>query len=166
MTLGGAKTPISSHKASPRMSRGLLQAIVEALMLARAHPEAIKAAVAAYEAWERTKRPVGRQRKYADTPARRRAYNEQRRKKPVGTGGGPDEARPRYDTGSDSLRYDLRVRLIDASNGNIDPLADIAPIRALLAQGCDLELTAPDSGSRGARAAAPAEELGRAVARR
>src|SRR6516162_514491 len=88
----------------------------------------------------KTKRPVGRQRKYADTPARRRAYNEQRRKKPVGTGGGPDEARPRYDTGSDCLRYDLRVRLIDASNGNIAPLADIAPIRALLAQGCDLKL--------------------------
>jgi hypothetical protein len=59
------------------MSRGLLQAIVEALMVARAHPEAIKAAVAAYEAWGSAKRPVGRQRKYADAAARRRAYNEQ-----------------------------------------------------------------------------------------
>jgi hypothetical protein len=26
-----------------------------------------------------------------------------------------------------SLRYDLRVRLTDASNGNIDPLSDISP---------------------------------------
>jgi hypothetical protein len=33
----------------------------------------------------------------------------------------------------------LRVRLIDASNGNIDALADISPIRALIEQGCDLE---------------------------
>jgi hypothetical protein len=33
----------------------------------------------------------------------------------------------------------LRVRLIDASNGNIDALSDISPIRALIAQGCDLE---------------------------
>jgi glycerol uptake facilitator-like aquaporin len=32
------------------------------------------------------------------------------------------------------------VRLIDASNGNIDALADVSPIRALLDQGCDLEL--------------------------
>jgi hypothetical protein len=31
------------------------------------------------------------------------------------------------------------VRLIDASNGNIDALADISPIRALLEHGCDLE---------------------------
>ena len=45
-------------------------------------------------------------------------------------------SRPRYDTGSEtpdnSLRYDLRVRLIDASNGNIDPLSDISPIRSLI----------------------------------
>jgi hypothetical protein len=33
----------------------------------------------------------------------------------------------------------LRTRLIDASNGNIDALADVAPVRALLDQGCDLE---------------------------
>jgi hypothetical protein len=33
----------------------------------------------------------------------------------------------------------LRVRLIEASHGNIDALADISPIRALLDQGCDLE---------------------------
>jgi hypothetical protein len=34
------------------------------------------------------------------------------------------------------------VRLIDASHGNIDPLADISPIRALIEQGCDLDLDA------------------------
>jgi hypothetical protein len=33
-----------------------------------------------------------------------------------------------------SLRYDLRVRLTDASNGNIDPLSDISPIRSLIEQ--------------------------------
>jgi hypothetical protein len=31
------------------------------------------------------------------------------------------------------------VRLIDASNGNIDALADISPIRGLIEQGRDLE---------------------------
>ena len=34
----------------------------------------------------------------------------------------------------------LRVRLIDASHGNIDPLSAISPIRALVEQGCDLDL--------------------------
>jgi hypothetical protein len=33
----------------------------------------------------------------------------------------------------------IRARLIDASNGNIDALADISPIRALIEQGCDLD---------------------------
>jgi hypothetical protein len=35
---------------------------------------------------------------------------------------------------------DLRVCLIDASNGNVDPQADITPILGLIAQGCDLDL--------------------------
>jgi hypothetical protein len=38
----------------------------------------------------------------------------------------------RYDTGADGRN--LRVRLIDASNGNIDPLSDISPIRSLAAR--------------------------------
>jgi hypothetical protein len=29
---------------------------------------------------------------------------------------------------------------MDASHGNVDALADISPIRALIEQGCDLEL--------------------------
>ena len=51
-------------------------------------------------------------------------------------------ARPRYEIRDETTGADgpnLRVRLIDASNGNIDSLADISPIRALIAQGCDLE---------------------------
>ena len=91
----------------------------------------------AYEAWEVAKRPVGQPRKYADTEARSRAYRE-KRKKPA------PETRPRYEIQDEiparPLRYDLRVRLIDASNGNIDPLSDISPIRSLIEQGCDLEL--------------------------
>jgi hypothetical protein len=56
-----------------------------------------------------------------------------------------DETRdetPRDETRDETTVPDgrsLRVRLIDASNGNIDALSDISPIRALLAQGCDLE---------------------------
>jgi hypothetical protein len=33
----------------------------------------------------------------------------------------------------------LRARLVEAAQHHIDPMADVAPIRALLAQGCDLE---------------------------
>jgi hypothetical protein len=42
----------------------------------------VAAAVGAYEAWESIQRPIGRPRKYADTAARRRAWNEEGRKKP------------------------------------------------------------------------------------
>ena len=52
-------------------------------------------------------------------------------------------ARPRYEIRDETAGADgrnLRVRLIDASNGNIDPLSDISPIRSLIEQGCDLEL--------------------------
>jgi hypothetical protein len=47
-------------------------------------------------------------------------------------------ARPRYAGEPDGRN--LRVRLIDASNGNIDPLADISPIRTLLDQGCEADV--------------------------
>jgi hypothetical protein len=121
------------------MSPGLLDAITGALLKAGATVEIVAAAVGAYEGWESVQRLIGRPRKYADTAARRRV---QRAKKasPVGTGGGPDEtpARPRYAGEPD--RCNLRVRLIDASHGNADPAADISPIRALLDQGCDLDL--------------------------
>jgi hypothetical protein len=44
-------------------------------------------------------------------------------------------SRPRYDIHSDPYGCSLRVRLIDACNGNVDASSDISPIRALLAQG-------------------------------
>ena len=43
--------------------------VCEALIQAQASPQVINAMVGAYEAWERAKRPRGRQRKYADTMA-------------------------------------------------------------------------------------------------
>jgi hypothetical protein len=48
------------------MSRGLLDAIVGALIEARASPEAISAAVGAYEAWERAIGRGGRGMKIAN----------------------------------------------------------------------------------------------------
>ena len=96
----------------------------------------------AYEAWEVAKRPPGQPRKYADRAARDRAYNE-KRKKPA------PETRPRYEIQDEiparPLRYDLRVRLIDASNGNIDPLSDISPIRSAGADGRNLRVRLIDA---------------------
>jgi hypothetical protein len=55
-------------------------------------------------------------------------------------------ARPRYEmrdeiaeSGALDATGRLRVALLDASQGNVDPAADISPIRALLEQGCDLQ---------------------------
>jgi len=55
--------------------------------------------------------------------------------------GTDDVQRQRFQfTGSDAIGgHDLRVHLLDASNGNADFTADISPIRALIDQGCDLE---------------------------
>jgi hypothetical protein len=89
----------------------------------------IAAAVGAFGAFEHAPRQkTGRKRQYADSAARKRAW---RRRFELG-----DETPPRDETRDGR---NLRVRLIDASNGNIDALADISPIRALLEQGRDLE---------------------------
>ena len=53
------------------MSGGPLDAITGALIEARASPEAINAAVVAYEASERAPRPRGRPRKYVDNEPER-----------------------------------------------------------------------------------------------
>jgi hypothetical protein len=50
---GGGVAVRGAARRWPRMSRGLLDAITEALRGAGVGPEAINAAVAAYEAWER-----------------------------------------------------------------------------------------------------------------
>jgi hypothetical protein len=62
--------------------------------------EIVAAMVGAYGEWESDKRPRGRQRKYADTAARRRAWNEERRKKPA-VPSDETPARPRYDIHGD-----------------------------------------------------------------
>jgi hypothetical protein len=102
---------------------------------AGASPGAISAAILAYEAWERAERPRGRQRKHADTAAAKRAwYQKSRAKKPAVPSDETTE-RPRYALEPDGRN--LRVRLVDASNGNIDPLSDISPIRSLIEQGAE-----------------------------
>jgi hypothetical protein len=55
-----------TRRASPRMSRRLLDAVVGALIQAGASPNAVAAAVGVYGAWERAPCLVGRPRKYAD----------------------------------------------------------------------------------------------------
>jgi hypothetical protein len=47
----------------------------------------------------------------------------------------PERVRLSADTPIDAIG----ARLLDAAQGNVDPLADIAPIEALLEQGCDLD---------------------------
>jgi hypothetical protein len=53
------------------MSRGLLDAVTEALRGAGASVEIVAAAVGAYVAWERAPRPRGRPRKYVDNEPER-----------------------------------------------------------------------------------------------
>jgi hypothetical protein len=66
----------------------------------------------------------GRPRKYKNRAECDRAYRERRKQR--------TQER-------EKIQFNIRTRLIDASNGNIDALADISPIRALIAQSCDLE---------------------------
>jgi hypothetical protein len=136
----------------------LLTVIVEALQAAGATEEMIAAAVGAYGAWERApRRQGGRPRKYQNRAECDRAYRERRKLREKTCENtfektSPDEktcekTQPRRNemryeiSGSDPLNGagNLRVRLLDASHGNADPAADVAPIRALLDQGCDLE---------------------------
>jgi hypothetical protein len=94
--------------------------------------------------------PTDGHAKHADKASRHRAYRARKRAR--------DETRdetPAAGQTCDETPARLRARLIDASNGNIDPLADISPIRALIApirallhQGCDLEAdVVPDRGA-------------------
>ena len=54
------------------------------------------------------------------------------------------------------------MRLIEASNGNMDALADISPIRGLIEQGCDLEADVlPVVARLLPELSAPAQKLGR-----
>jgi hypothetical protein len=94
---------------------------------------------------------LGRPRKYPDKAAKARAYRKQKKCEieAIKARAETEPIKERAETPSfvtPRVRYEvvaeavsLRVRLIDASHGNIDALADIAPIRALIEQGCDLE---------------------------
>src|SRR6516162_6241391 len=63
---GTSRGTCVTRRASPSMSRGLLDAVVGALIQAGASPNAVAAAVGVYRAWERAPCLVGRPRKYAD----------------------------------------------------------------------------------------------------
>jgi hypothetical protein len=73
-----------------------------------------------------TKGRPGRPRKYKNRAECDRAYRERRRQ--------------REKTASEIARApSLRGLLVDAARWNVDRDADVAPVRALLDQGCDLE---------------------------
>jgi hypothetical protein len=115
----------------------LLTAIVEALRKAGATEEMIAAAVkAGGELQNSPRRQRGRRRQYADDAARQRAW---RRRNEI-----RDEIPPRHESPGkrppdETDDVTLRRQLLQVGQGNVDQWADIAPIRALLDQGCDLE---------------------------
>jgi hypothetical protein len=123
------EAPLELRGESPMTRPALLSAIVEALRSAGATEETVAAVVkAGVELQNSPPRQRGRPRQYADDAARQRAWRRRNDIRDETQGGGAlDGAR------------NLRVRLLDASQGNADPAADITPIRALLDQGCDLE---------------------------
>jgi hypothetical protein len=80
---------------------------------------------------------MGRPRIHENPAARQKAYMQRRKELAKRHAASPEAfVDGRIDT---TDGRSLRTRLIDASNGNIDALADISPIRALIEQGCDLE---------------------------
>jgi hypothetical protein len=111
---------------SPLVGLTLRDRVVAAIQAVGATEEMVAAVVGVFVA----RGAPHPSRKYESAAARQRAYRK--RKRDVT----PAEClAPRDVTDG----RNLRVRLIDASNGNIDALADISPIRALIEQGCDLE---------------------------
>jgi hypothetical protein len=109
----------------------LLTAVVEALRSAGAAEEIIAAAVKAGGAFcDSPPRQRGRRRLYADRALRDRAYRERKKAR--------DEIAGRSLFRLVPIGH-LRGRLLDVAQGHFDLSADLAPIRALLDQGCDLE---------------------------
>jgi hypothetical protein len=111
----------------------MLTAVVAALRSAGATEEIIAAAVKAGGEFGDSppRQGTGRKRQYTDTAARKRAWRAGRRR---------DEMRD--ETLAPQASRDekhLRDRLQHVAPGSFDPATDIAPIRALVDQGCDLE---------------------------
>ena len=107
----------------------ILPAVLDALRSAGATEEMIAAAVKASGESQTPHR--GRPRRYATRALRDRAYRERKKARdeiPV--------ARP-----VDPLARvaSLKGTLVDAARHNVDLSTDVAPIRSLLDQGCDLE---------------------------
>jgi hypothetical protein len=143
---------------SPRgVSPEALAAVVAAMQAAGATEEMVAAVVGVCGESPKP-HPGGRPRKHADGAARMRDLR--RRRKDDGTSSvtpsvtsssdGTGSVTPSGD-GTSSVtpgrgRYELRdennlrVRLIDACQGNVDAVADVVPILALIDQGCDLDL--------------------------
>jgi hypothetical protein len=128
----------------------LLTAIVEALRSAGATEEMIAAAVKAGGEFP-TPQPSrgGRPRKYRTRAECDRAYYERRKRREKTNEEPPHHEETHEKTALEELREetlvltrlraDLRGRLEEAAQGHFDADADIAPIRALLDQGCDLK---------------------------
>jgi hypothetical protein len=137
----------------------LTQSVIEALRSAGATEEMIAAAVKA-SGELRTPHPGGRPRKHANGAERLREHRKRRRNEtssvtPSTCNETSSVTPPRNETSSvtrDEIRDEipmarrmalgpaLRGRLEEAGQGHFDADADIEPIRALLDQGCDLEL--------------------------
>jgi hypothetical protein len=118
------------------MSRDTLpKSVIEALQATGATKEMISAARVAFGTCQEGYRAKARERKRA---WRARASHVTQGAIKLGLG---DEIQARDETRVETPPdgRNLRARLIDASNGNIDALADISPILALIEQGCDLE---------------------------
>jgi hypothetical protein len=121
----------------------------EALQAAGATEEMIAAAVkAGGDYGESPRSKGGRPRLYADRAARDRFYRAQRKQRVETRVETPPRVETRVETPNEiqvarvEMRDEiprLRARLEEAGQGNFDAESDIAPIRALLDQGCDLE---------------------------
>ena len=130
--------PLGQRGALPMTCPTLLTAVVEALRSAGAAEEIIAAAVkAGGEFGDSPPNPGGRPRKHfadrAATPIERVQASRARRKSaPCFETSGPcfETSGPCFET--EPLSRNERARLEAAGQGNFDPAADLAPIRALL----------------------------------
>jgi hypothetical protein len=130
--------PVGSRGESPMTPLTVLDKVVEALQAAGATEEMI---AGEFRIPQRAKWAAKKRRQRAAAVLRDAARP-------------PPNSVPRDETPLPDPR-NLRVRIIDASNGNVDALSDIAPIRVLLDQGCDLEADVLAFGAFGAAEGAP-----------
>jgi hypothetical protein len=95
---------------------GIRSKMIDALRSAGASEEIVALMQSCFDACIKPGRP----RKYPNRAAKQRAYRARRKQREKG-------------------HVSLRGRLYEAAQGQIESLADVAPILALIEQGCDLE---------------------------